>query len=977
MARKQARPSSNPSFAGQLESLEAKLPFAGVHEPVGLVAGNIGDSGFDLSWSAPPKGADSYLVAIDSSADPEPKCPTSQSVSSEYFAATGLDSSTTYSVRVCALNGNRVSDGVVKRIVTDPIDENVGVLGNFWEYPHKMAISDNGDQLVVWQNHLDSQWQLYYSRYVDGQLAESGPLSPEDRNVNAGMWNVDFGLLDVAAGDGGDFVVAWIDEDLEGANARVNVNRFMRSIGWDHLPGTSPTHYAMNDGLGTGSNGVNVAISRSGDAAFAVTEGRYSANQNLWVFYRESGTGQWNQIAEDGTLTDTEGGAEDTTQGGVPAMDMDKEGNLLVAFATSESIIPTSNPRDVHYAVYDRAAGNWGSGRQTITTGWAGIDTARVAVDQTTDLTSTEAGLRGRAGIAWSMMESHNVFGVVYYTSDSSIPGADVDFDHFANLNSGDNEIEFNGFDIADGEGHILATWTDHVANDQELVHFWFEDADQDGLIDSPHESDELDGRQVAGWKTEEVIVNDATILNSPYAGGNVQRSQLETANAARLAATDAGGLIAWSTLSEDAVHVRRILGYDDATQNVVLEGDATTEISDPVNHTLDARPDGENWQYADWCAAVDMNQSGQAVALHRSETDGLLHRTSFTFSSDPTPGFSVTLLGTPTTSEDGGQTSFEVVLDKQPSADVFLAITTDPTEGQATPASLAFDATNWDVPQTVIVNGVDDAELDGDIAYQVVLDSSSSVDPEYAGLSNKAIDLVNLDNENDPPIAADDAYTIMSDETLSVSAPGLLANDFDADGDVVLVNTTPVATPSGSLTLNSDGSLSYTPPAGFTGTDTFSYEIADGNGGTAIATVTIEVTSSPQGNPNDVYVWDISHVTKRRGKNTDLRIAVDINRDADADGLSETTDASAAQVLVTVELRRNDGQLIGTYSGLTDDSGIFQTEWIRGLSSGLYTAEVVDLAHATYDWNHSLDLGFDDEDSDGDGLPDELVSLA
>jgi len=55
-----------------------------------------------------------------------------------------------------------------------------------------------------------------------------------------------------------------------------------------------------------------------------------------------------------------------------------------------------------------------------------------------------------------------------------------------------------------------------------------------------------------------------------------------------------------------------------------------------------------------------------------------------------------------------------------------------------------------------------------------------------------------------------------------------------------------------GSVILNPDGSFAYTPDAGFTGTDTFVYTASDGNGGTAIATVTITVTKPLVGPPTD-----------------------------------------------------------------------------------------------------------------------------
>jgi hypothetical protein len=88
---------------------------------------------------------------------------------------------------------------------------------------------------------------------------------------------------------------------------------------------------------------------------------------------------------------------------------------------------------------------------------------------------------------------------------------------------------------------------------------------------------------------------------------------------------------------------------------------------------------------------------------------------------------------------------------------------------------------------------------------------------------------------------AADDSYTTDEDETLSVSAPGVLANDTESDGlPLTAVEVTGPA--HGTLTLNPDGSFTYVPVDGYAGTDSFTYEDYDGNTDSNIAAVTIEV---------------------------------------------------------------------------------------------------------------------------------------
>ncbi|MEI4234586.1 Ig-like domain-containing protein, partial [Roseovarius sp. D22-M7] len=98
----------------------------------------------------------------------------------------------------------------------------------------------------------------------------------------------------------------------------------------------------------------------------------------------------------------------------------------------------------------------------------------------------------------------------------------------------------------------------------------------------------------------------------------------------------------------------------------------------------------------------------------------------------------------------------------------------------------------------------------------------------------------VTIDVTNAAPDAVDDSYTIEDGEVLTVAAPGLLANDTDADGDPLEVVGFGNAG-NGSVAPSADGSFTYTPDAGFVGTDSFIYTITDG-AETTTAEVTIEV---------------------------------------------------------------------------------------------------------------------------------------
>jgi hypothetical protein len=98
-------------------------------------------------------------------------------------------------------------------------------------------------------------------------------------------------------------------------------------------------------------------------------------------------------------------------------------------------------------------------------------------------------------------------------------------------------------------------------------------------------------------------------------------------------------------------------------------------------------------------------------------------------------------------------------------------------------------------------------------------------------------------DNDNSTVTAEDNSYQTTSNKELAISAPGVLGNDSDSDGDSL--NASLVSDPSdGTVTLESDGAFVYASDEGFTGTDTFEYEADDGSGNTDTAVASISVTS-------------------------------------------------------------------------------------------------------------------------------------
>src|SRR5439155_43591 len=91
------------------------------------------------------------------------------------------------------------------------------------------------------------------------------------------------------------------------------------------------------------------------------------------------------------------------------------------------------------------------------------------------------------------------------------------------------------------------------------------------------------------------------------------------------------------------------------------------------------------------------------------------------------------------------------------------------------------------------------------------------------------------------PPTANNDSFSALSGLMLSVPAPGVLTNDIAGSGSNLTAVLVTGPTP-GSLALNANGSFTYTPPATFVGTNTFTYRANDGLSNSGIATVIMSV---------------------------------------------------------------------------------------------------------------------------------------
>ena len=100
----------------------------------------------------------------------------------------------------------------------------------------------------------------------------------------------------------------------------------------------------------------------------------------------------------------------------------------------------------------------------------------------------------------------------------------------------------------------------------------------------------------------------------------------------------------------------------------------------------------------------------------------------------------------------------------------------------------------------------------------------------------------------NTAPVAVADTYSTPLNTALTVATPGVLANDTDAESNplTAVLNTT---VGHGTLTLNANGSFSYTPTAAYTGPDSFTYHANDGSLNSNVVTVSLTVTATATNN--------------------------------------------------------------------------------------------------------------------------------
>lgn len=271
-----------------------------------------------------------------------------------------------------------------------------------------------------------------------------------------------------------------------------------------------------------------------------------------------------------------------------------------------------------------------------------------------------------------------------------------------------------------------------------------------------------------------------------------------------------------------------------------------------------DAVQDGNQLYHIDFGPAVstDLDYAGMATAS-----------VVMTNIDDDTAGVAVSPISQDT-SEAGGQATFTVVLNSQPTADVTVTLQSDDTsEGTVAPTSLLFTAANWNAPQTVVVTGQNDDVADGNQPYQIDFVAVTSTDLAYNGLVPPNVDVVNTDNDT-----AGITVSAVSQNTSETGAQATFT---------VVLNSQPTATVTIAL-------VSDDPSEGAIAPGALVFTPGDWN---APQTVTVTGQNDDVADGNQPFQVDFTAVTSADpAYNGQLPANVDvINTDDDSAGIAVT----------------------------------------------------------------------------------------
>ncbi|MGE0111444.1 tandem-95 repeat protein, partial [Aquabacterium sp.] len=300
-------------------------------------------------------------------------------------------------------------------------------------------------------------------------------------------------------------------------------------------------------------------------------------------------------------------------------------------------------------------------------------------------------------------------------------------------------------------------------------------------------------------------------------------------------------------TTEEDVAVSGQVVGTD-------ADGDALSYAlgSSPVNGTVTVNPNG-SWTYT---PAANFNGS-DSFTVSVSDGNGGVTTATVNVGVTPVNDAPAAANQTKTTAEDTPVTGKVVASDVDGDA-LSYAVQSGAAHG-----TLALNTTTGDYTYTP------DANYNGTDSFTV------RVSDGKGGFVDSVVS-VTVSPVNNTPTANNDSLTAVEDTAVTYTAAQLVGNDTDIDStNLTIASVTAVS--GGSVVLNADGTVTFTPNGNFNGTADFTYTVTDSVLTSEPATVTVAV--SPV-NDTPVAVADSATTAE------DTPVIIDVlSNDTDIDG--------------------------------------------------------------------------------------------
>ncbi|MEK6798393.1 MAG: choice-of-anchor Q domain-containing protein [Planctomycetota bacterium] len=546
-------------------------------------------------------------------------------------------------------------------------------------------------------------------------------------------------------------------------------------------------------------------------------------------------------------------------------------------------------------------------------------DTAGITVNPTSGLVTTEAGGTAQFTIVLNSQPTADVTIAVSSsdTSEGTVLPAGLTFTS-ANWNTAQT-VTVTGVNDFVQDGNIAYSIATAAAASADATYNGVNPADV-SVTNTDNDTAGITVTPASGLVTTEAGGSDqftVVLTAQPAADVSITISSSDSSEG-----TVSPGILTFTSVNWNVAQAVTVTGVDDAVQ----DGNVAYIISTAAAVSADANYNGLN------AANVSVTSSDNDVA-------GI--------TVNPTSGL--------TTTESGGTATFTIVLTSQPTANVTIGLSSsDTSEGAVSPASLTFTSANWNAPQTVAVTGVDDAVVDGNEAYTVVIAAAASSDPAFNGLDPADVPATNTNDDaaggpvSPPPSSPTAGITVNPTSGLVTTEAGGTATFTIVPTSQPTANVT-IALSSTDTTEGTVSPLSLTfttvnwashQTVTITGVDD---EVSDGAVAYSIVTAAAD---SADANYNGVNPADVS-ATNTDDETADIVVSP-------TSGLVTTEGGGTAQFTVVLNMRPAANVTVGFSSS--------------DLSEGSVTPASVNFTSTDWDTPKTVTItGVDDDFDDGD----------